>query len=433
MADRTRVVIIGGGFGGLTAAKHLGNCDLDVTLIDRTNHHLFQPLLYQVASASLLPADIAWPLRTVMRSYPNVGVVLDEVRAVNRGMRLVEVTNGPPIPFEVLIAAPGSRHSYFGHDEWEVHAPGLKDLVDAIELRERMLFAFEKAERLKDSPEAHRYLTFVIVGGGATGVELAGALAEIGRKAMARDFRSWTPKDVKILLIEGGDRILPTFAPRLSEKAKVALEALGVTVMLNTKVQDVSAKGVSIGATLIETSSVVWAAGNKASPLLESLQLPVDGAGRALVQEDLSVPGDPWIFVIGDAAHCPGADGHPLPGMAPVAIQQGQYVARVIRERIPSDQRSPFHYLDRGFMAIIGRAKAIAQVGSLQVSGFPAWLMWCFVHIFFLIGFHNRVRVMSEWAWYYITFKPGGRLMYWRPLFMHLKQRAAESEATRRG
>lgn len=433
MADRRQVVIIGGGFGGLTAAQRLGNCDLNVTVIDRANHHLFQPLLYQVASASLSPPDIAWPLRTVLRSYPNVRVMLDEVRAVNRASRLVEVTDGPPIPFDVLVAAPGSRHSYFGHDEWEAHAPGLKDLVDAITLRERMLFAFEKAERLKGSSEAQRFLTFVIVGGGPTGVELAGALAEIGRKAIARDFRSWTPKDVKILLVEGGDRVLPGFRPALSEKARVALEKLGVTVMLNTKVQDVSAKGVSIGTTLIETSNVIWAAGTKASSLLESLQLPMDGVGRAMVHADLSVPDDPWIFVIGDAAHCPGADGHPLPGIAPVAIQQGLYVARVISDHISSDERSPFQYLDRGMMAIIGRAKGIVQIGSLQLSGFPAWLMWCGVHIFFLIGFRSRLRVMSEWAWYYITFKPGGRLLFWRPLFVNLKQRAMDAEATRRG
>lgn len=408
------VVIIGGGFGGLTVAQSLNTADVEIVLIDRTNHHLFQPLLYQVATAALSPGDIAWPLRTVFRSQPNTRVVMDEVRAIDRDAHLVSVADGPPVPFDILVVAPGSRHSYFGHREWEPYAPGLKTLADALELRERLLLAFEKAERLKGTGAAHPSLTFVIVGGGPTGVELAGALAEIGRKAMVPDFRSLHLHDLTILLLEGSDRILSTFSPGLSAKARSALEALGVTVMLNATVQDVTPQGVSIGRQFIETANVIWAAGNTASPLLEPLKVSLDPWRRVIVRDDLSIPGDPWIFVIGDAACCRGADGNPLPGLAPVAMQQARYVARLIKGNILPDQRQPFRYVDRGSMTTIGRAKAVAQLGPLRLSGLPAWLVWCAVHIFFLIGFRNRFRVMSEWMWYYLTFKPGARLIYWK-------------------
>ena len=410
--SRLQVVIVGGGFGGLVAARSLRRADVEVSLVDRTNHHVFQPLLYQVATAALSPSDIAWPLRTVFRSQSNVRVVMDEVVAIDRQTRSVRVRHGPSMSFDVLIAAPGARHAYFGHEQWERYAPGLKTLTDAAKLREQMLLAFEEAERLRISTGTHRPLTFVIVGGGPTGVELAGSFAEIGRRAMGPDFPDLELADLRILLVEAGDCLLPAFAPRLSAKARVDLERMGVTVMLNSAVRDVRQNGVLIGEQFIECTQVIWAAGNRASPLLRTLTDDLDGSGRIHVQPDLTVKGDPWIFVIGDAAHCRGADGKPLPGVAPVAMQQGRYVGQMIAQRLPSERRRPFVYADRGMLATIGRAKAVAQLGRLTFAGVPAWLLWCFVHIFFLIGIRNRVRVMSEWIWYYLTFKPGARLIH---------------------
>lgn len=413
--SRRQVVVIGGGFGGLTAAQSLRRADVDVLLIDRTNHHLFQPLLYQVATAALSPGDIAWPLRTAFRSQSNVRIVMDEVEAIDRPGRAVLLRDSPKIPFDILIAAPGARHAYFGHDDWEPNAPGLKTLADGVDLRERMLLAFEQMERLWDGAQSHKPLTFVIVGGGPTGVELAGALAEIGCKAMRPDFPQLRLGDLHILLVEAGDRILPAFAPRLSARAQADLERMGVTVMVNAKVRDVQSGGVVVGEQFIESSQIIWAAGNRASPVLDSLKVELDGSGRVMVRPDLTIDGEPWIFVIGDAAHCMGRDGKPLPGLAPVAMQQGRYVGMVIANKLPHEQRRPFVYADRGMLATIGRAKAVAQLGALRFSGFIAWLLWCVVHIFFLIGIRNRFRVMSEWIWYYITFKPGARLIYGRP------------------
>ncbi len=405
-----QVVIIGGGFGGLAAAQSLR--DADVVLIDRTNHHLFQPLLYQVATAALSPGDIAWPLRTIFRRHPHVRVVMDEVLSIDRAARLVRLRASAPIAFDVLIVAPGSRHSYFGHDAWEQSAPGLKTLADAVYLREKMLLAFEEAERRQIATGTRDRLTFVIVGGGATGVELAGALAEIGRKAMRPDFPNLRLDDLAILLVEGGSRILPGFNPDLSAKASSALERMGVTIKLNSPVSEIRADGVMIGSEFVRSTSIIWAAGNKASPLLTSLAAPQDESGRINVQRDLTIPGDSWIFVIGDAAHCAGSDGIPLPGLAPVAVQQGRYVATLIREQTAPDQRRPFVYSDRGMLATIGRAQAVAQIGLLRLSGLVAWLLWCAVHIFLLIEFRSRARVMSEWMWYYLTFKPGARVIY---------------------
>ena len=412
-----RVVIIGGGFGGLTAAKSI--LEGDVVLIDRTNHHLFQPLLYQVATAALSPGDIAWPLRTMFRSQPNVHVVMDEVISIDRTARVVVVRNGPPIAFDVLVVSPGSRHAYFGHDEWETLAPGLKTMTDAVRLREKMLFAFEEAERRRAATGAHDPLTFVIVGGGPTGVELAGALAEIGRKAMGPDFPSLRLDDMCILLVEGGPRILPGFSEKLSARAEAALRRMGVTIKLKSLVSDVREHGVMIGEEFVPSTSVIWAAGNRASPLLSSLSVPQDGSGRIKVESDLTIPGDPWIFVIGDGAHCVGKDGRLLPGLAPVAMQEGRYVASLINQRTPPEQRRPFTYSDRGMLATIGRAQAVAQIGPLHVSGLFAWLLWCVVHIFFLIGLRSRVRVMSEWMWYYLTFRPGARLLFEQPARPH--------------
>jgi NADH dehydrogenase len=410
---RKRVVIIGGGFGGLTAAQSLRHAE--VVLIDRTNHHLFQPLLYQVATAALSPGDIAWPLRTIFRRNPNVRVVMDEVLSIDRAARLVRLRDSAPILFDALIVAPGSRHSYFGHDAWEQSAPGLKNLADAVRLREKMLLAFEEAERRRAATGIRERLTFVIVGGGPTGVELAGALAEIGWKAMGPDFPTFHLDDLAILLVEGGSRILPGFSSDLSAKAAAALERMGVTVKLNSPVSDVRADGVTIGGEFIRSTNVIWAAGNRASPLLGSLAVPQDGSDRIRVQADLTIPGDPWLFVIGDAANSAGPDGIPLPGLAPVAMQQGRYVATLIQEQTAPERRQPFRYADRGMLATIGRAKAVAQIGRLHLSGLIAWLLWCVVHIFFLIGLRNRVRVISEWMWYYLTFKPGAQVIYALP------------------
>ena len=410
---RRKVVIIGGGFGGLTAAQSLRGVDVDVVLIDRTNHHLFQPLLYQVATAALSPGDIAWPLRTAFRSQPNVRVVMDEVQAIDRSGRTVRLRDGGPIRFDVLIVAPGARHAYFGHEHWESYAPGLKTLADGVDLCERMLLAFEQAER-SSTPRPRTPLTFVIVGGGPTGVELAGALAEIGRKAMRPDFPHLQLQDLRIVLVEAGERLLPAFSPRLSARARADLEHMGVTVMVNARVRDVRPNGVVVGEEFIESSQIIWAAGNRASPILESLQADLDSSGRIKVRPDLTIEEESWIFVIGDAAHCTGQDGKPLPGLAPVAMQQGRYVGNLIARCLPPEQRRPFTYADRGMLATIGRAKAVAELRALRFSGLIAWLLWCVVHIFFLIGIRNRFRVMSEWIWYYITFKPGARLIYGR-------------------
>ena len=412
MAGRT-IVIIGGGFGGLTAGRALTHDD--VVLIDRTNHHLFQPLLYQVATAALSPGDIAWPLRTIFRGQRNIRVIMDEVLSIERAARSVLLRESPPVPFDVLIVAPGSRHAYFGHDEWEPFAPGLKTLTDAVRLRARMLLAFEEAERRRAATGKNEPLTFVIVGGGPTGVELAGALAEIGRKAMGPDFPNLRLDDLCILLVEGGPRILPGFSEDLSTRASRALARMGVTVRLKSLVREVGESGVKIGEEFVPSTSVIWAAGNKASPLLDSLSVPQDASGRVKVQPDLTIPGDSWLFVIGDGAHCLGNDGKPLPGLAPVAMQQGRYVAQLIERRTPPPQRRPFSYADRGMLATIGRAKAVAQIGPLRASGLFAWLLWCVVHIFFLIGLRSRIRVMSEWIWYYLTFKPGARLLFEQP------------------
>jgi len=404
------VVIIGGGFGGLTAAKHIKKSNLTITLIDRTNHHLFQPLLYQVATAALSPGDIAVPIRSVLKGRNNIEIIMLEALSINKKESFVQL-NDRKIPFDFLIAAPGSSHSYFGKNEWEKYAPGLKTLSDALSIREQILVSFEKAERIEDPKEREKYLTFVVVGGGPTGVEMAGAIAEISKQNMLKDFRNINPKTAKIILIEGLSRVLTSFSERLSSAAKKDLKKLGVKVLTNTMVTNISGNGVSLKNEFIETKNIIWAAGNKASELMKSLDAEMDKAGRIMVQKDLTVKDYPNIFVIGDAAHVENDKGELLPGIAPVAIQQAKYVAKIINKKIEHSQRKPFFYFDKGIMATIGKAKAVAKIRKLEFTGFFAWLLWSFIHIFFLITFRNRFRVMAEWIWYYFTSRRGVRLI----------------------
>ncbi|MBI3436493.1 MAG: NAD(P)/FAD-dependent oxidoreductase [Proteobacteria bacterium] len=403
-----RVVIIGAGFGGLSAAKALAGTRYDVTLIDRHNYHLFQPLLYQVATADLSPADIASPIRRIVRDLANVNVVLAEVSGIDVERREV-LAEGRRIAFDVLIVASGVQHAYFGHDDWAPFAPGLKTIDDATYLRRRILLAFEKAETEPDERERRRLLNFVVVGGGPTGVEMAGAIAELAKRALAADFRAIDPRAARVILVEAAERLLMSFHPSLSQAARRSLARLGVEVRFGAGVTECSGDGVRLGAETIEARTIVWAAGVKASPAGEWLRTPVDRAGRVMVAPDLSVPGHPDIFVIGDTAHAAGADGRPLPGIAPVAKQQGQYVARLLRAR--RDGAAAFRYRDFGAMATIGRRHAVAQFDRLRIAGVPAWLLWCVAHIYFLIGFRNRFAVAMSWAWSYVTFERGTRLI----------------------
>jgi len=414
---RKRVVIIGGGFGGMTAARYLR--DVDVILIDRTNHHVFQPLLYQVATAALSPSDIAWPLRTLLRSYPNVRIVMNDVVSIDRIARMVHLRHGTPIGFDALIVAPGSRHAYFGHPEWKSFAPGLKTLTDAVRLRERMLLAFEEADRQRADTGSQNRLTFVIVGGGPTGVELTGSLVEIGRKTMGPDYPHLRREDLSIILVEAGSRLLPECDPKLSAKSLAVLEQMGVTVKLNQPVTAVRIDGVMLGDEWIASTNVIWTAGTKASPLLKTLGVNQDSSGRVNVQSDLTIPGDPWIFIIGDAAHCLDRNGTPLPGIAPVAMTEGRYVATLINEELPPAHRSPFLYRDHGLLVTIGRAQAVAQIGPFRTSGLIAWLIWGVIHITFLLGLTNPIRVLSTWIWSCLTFKPGARVLFARRIVQH--------------
>jgi NADH:quinone reductase (non-electrogenic) len=410
--SKPRVVIVGAGFGGLSAAKALKNTDVDVVVIDKNNHHLFQPLLYQVATAALSPGDIAQPIRTELRGNKNVQVILDEVKSIDKENSTLELTNGF-LDFDYLILAPGNRHSYFGNDEWEKHAPGLKDLNDAIIMREKILKSFEKAERnYKNKEEYRRNTSFVIVGGGPTGVELAGAIAEIARKTILKDFPLIKAKDITIKLIDGADSLLTQYDESLSNYTRTTLEKMGVEVILNTMVKSVEQELVITNNGEFESSNIIWAAGNTASPLLKTLDTDLDRAGRALVNPDMSIVGYDNIFVIGDASYLVDANGKTVPGIAPAAMQQARYVADLIVQRKKLNSRKPFKYLDKGSMATIGRAKAIAQVGKLKFKGFIAWMMWGIIHIMFLIDFRNRLKVMTEWLWYYITFKPGASLIF---------------------
>ncbi|HKI77594.1 MAG TPA: NAD(P)/FAD-dependent oxidoreductase [Ignavibacteriaceae bacterium] len=411
---KPRIVIIGGGFGGLTVAKSLLKIDAEITIIDKTNYHLFQPLLYQVASAALSPADIAIPIRAVFGNRKNVKVIMDEVISINSDKRQV-ILKDNKINFDYLIIAIGSSHSYFGNENWEQYAPGLKTLGDALEIREKILKSLEFAEKEENSEKRKKYLRFVIVGGGPTGVEMAGAISEIAKQSMMKDFRNINSSDTEIFLIEGTSRILNSYSEKLSQKAQLELESMGVVVKLNTFVTDISAKGVKMGENFIETTNVIWAAGNQVSPILKSLNVELDKVGRVMVNRDLSIENDPNIFVIGDAAHINGEQGKPVPGVAQGAIQEGKFVAEVIKSQKRYSERGNFIYKDKGNLATIGRAKAIAEIKGLKLSGFLAWLTWCFIHILYLISFRNRFRVMAEWAWYYLSFRHGIRLIVGKP------------------
>lgn len=400
---RQKVIIIGGGFGGLNAAKELKKAPVDVLLIDKSNHHLFQPLLYQVATAALSPGDIAVPIREVLAKQANASVLLADIVSINKKDRMVIADNGDIFSYDYLILAPGASHSYFGHPEWEIYAPGLKTLSDALTIREKVLLSYERAERCENYSDAEKFMRFVIIGGGPTGVEMAGAIAEIAHKSLVNNFRNINPQQTKIFLIEGEGQILPSFPKELADKGQKALEKLGVDVLLKTRVTGVTDRGIYIGDKFLETPNIIWAAGNQASPLLKTLGVPLDKSQRVIVGPDLSITGHPEVFVIGDAACNYGMDGVPLPGIAPVAIQHGKYVANLIRKLTPVQERKPFVYFDKGMMATIGKAKAVAMMGKLKISGYLAWLAWSFIHVVYLISFANRFIVMTEWIFLYFS------------------------------
>ena len=406
-----KVVILGGGFAGINAAKTLGNSQTDVWLIDKTNHHLFQPLLYQVASAALSPSDIAVPIREIVSPYENVTVLMGEVTHIDKEKKIVSLKNGEKVDYEYLIISLGARHSYFGHEEWEKYATGLKTLSDALKIREKILMSFEIAERCDSISEAEKYLNFVIVGGGPTGVEMAGAIAEIAHETMLKNFRRIDPTKTKIYLVEGSPHILPAYPEDLAAKAQKYLEQFKVRVMQKKRVTLVTGEGAEVDGKIIPAKNIFWAAGNQASPILQTLNVPIDRAGRVIVGPDLTIPDHPEVFVLGDAAHCKDKNGEPLPGLAPVAGQQGRYVANLIRRRVAPENRRPFKYLDKGTMATIGKTKAVGMFKKFQFTGFFAWIAWCFVHIFFLIGFRNRFLVLTNWLISYFTPKRGARLI----------------------
>jgi NADH dehydrogenase len=409
--NMSHILIIGGGFAGLNAAKGLGDvADVEVTLVDRTNHHLFQPLLYQVAMAGLSPAEIAAPIRSLLSRYHNIRVLSGEVSSLDL-KRNVVVTDFGDLAFDYLILACGAKHDSFGHDEWEEHAPGLKSLEQATEIRRRVLLAYEQAEVSVSAEDRKRLLTFVVVGGGPTGVELAGALAEMSRFTLAKDFRNIDATLAHVILLEAGPRILPMFSAQMAARAKCDLERLGVQVRTNTSVTRIDANGVGLGDEGIQAATVLWAAGVKASPLGHSAGLAVDRNGRVMVEPDLSVQGHKNVFVAGDLACFTYQTNKPLPGTAPVAMQQGRFLARAIRRDMQGKSREKFHFADKGQMATIGRSRAIVEVGRLKVAGFSAWLLWLVIHIYYLTGFQNRLLVVLQWAWSYISYARGARLI----------------------
>jgi len=409
--DKVKVVIVGAGFGGLEAAKALRHADAEVVVIDRHNHHCFQPLLNQVPTAALSPADIAWPIRHILRSQRNATVLMEKVLGIDAEERLVRAESGE-VPYDYLVIAAGAQHSYFSHDEWAAYAPGLKRIEDATTIRRKILTAFERAELTQDNNEQQRLLTFVIVGGGATGVEMAGAIADVARQTLAADFRRTDPRRARIILIEAGSRVLPTFPPRLSDYVRKTLERSGVEVRTDTLVTDCDAQGVDLKNRRIDSETIIWAAGVTASPAAQWLGAETDASGRVKVAKDLSAPDNPNIFVIGDTASVLDEQGRPVPGIAPAAKQMGKYVAKVIYARITgSKQPGPFRYVHFGDLATIGRRAAVVKLGRLELKGFVAWAFWSVAHIYFLIGLRYRFLVAINWAWDYITFQRGARLI----------------------
>ena len=408
---KPRVVIVGGGFGGLDAAKGLRRVAADVVLIDRQNHHCFQPLLYQVATAALSPADVAWPIRHIVRDQENVTVLMEEAVGIDPARKMVLTDNGER-PYDYLIVATGATHAYFGHDEWAAFAPGLKRIEDATRVRRSILIAFERAELTHNEDERRRLLTFAVVGGGATGVEMAGAIAEIARQTLATDFRFIDPRTARIVLIEAGPRLLPGFPSRQSDYVRRALVRAGVEVMTDTRVTNCDAHGVDLDSGRLDAGTVIWAAGVVASPVARWLDADADRAGRVKVAPDLTAPGHSDIFVVGDAAAVADETGRPVPGMAPGAKQMGQYAAKVIAARIAGKAApAPFHYVHLGELATIGRRAAVVKLGRLELKGFIGWLFWSMVHIYFLIGLRNRFVVAFTWLWSYLTFQRGARLI----------------------
>ncbi len=434
MKLRRHVVVVGGGFAGLSVTKALRQAPVHVTLVDRSNHFLFQPLLYQVAMAGLAPAEIAAPIRSLLRRRQNVQVLLAEVTGVDFQKQSVYTGECAPIQYDYLVLAPGARNYYFGHDEWAKVAPGLKDLDDAVEIRRRVLLAFEAAEREPDPAIRRRHLNFVVIGGGPTGVELAGSIAELATYVLSRDFRSIRPDATHVLLLEGGQRILSSFEPVLSEKARASLQAMGVEVRTGAHVTSIDSGGVCIGQERIEATTVLWAAGVRASSLGQELGLKTDQQGRVLVDSDCTVPGLPNVFVIGDAANfTPTGESEPLPGLSPVAMQQGRFVARQIALDIEGGPHERFHYRDKGIMATIGRSRAVARIGNVRVSGFIAWLAWLGLHIMYLIDFRNRLLVLIDWAWSYFTYQRGSRLITGRRLEAGAVRGDSSSSVTKDG
>jgi len=408
---RPKVVIVGAGFGGIEAAKALKRAPVDITLIDRTNHHTFQPLLYQVATAALSPAEVAWPIRHILRGQKNATVLMAEVTGVDLRLKRVELKDADPVDYDQLIIATGATHSYFGHDDWAEYAPGLKRIEDATRIRRRILIGFERAELTNDEAERARLLTFVIVGGGATGVEMAGAIAEIARYTIAKDFRRIDPRKARIILLEAGPRVLPALPSDLSEYAVRALTRMGVEVRTQTRVTSCDARGVDLEGGRIDAGTIIWAAGVVASPAAKWLNAEHDRAGRVTVGPDLSVPNWPDVFVIGDAAAVTDATGKPLPGVAPTAKQMGRYVGRVIVARLDGNTLPPFRYRHPGDLATVGRRAAVVKMGPLHLKGFLGWLFWGVAHIYFLIGLRYRFIVAFTWLWDYLTFQRGARLI----------------------
>jgi NADH:quinone reductase (non-electrogenic) len=410
VSSAPHVVIVGAGFGGLATARVLAGAPVRVTVVDRSNHHLFQPLLYQVAMAALSPAEIAVPIRAVFRDASNVFVIMAEVVSFDLEHKSLALGDGTTLEWDYLVVAAGAETNYYGHPEWSLYAPGLKSIEDALEIRRRVLVALERAEGARDEALRRQLLTFVVIGGGPTGLELAGAIAELARPIAASDFRRIDPSWIKVVLIEAGERLLAAFDPKLSQKAADSLAEIGVQVRTQARVTNIDARGVWLGDELIPSSSILWTAGVRASGLAAQLGAPLDRAGRIVVGDDCALPGHARAFAIGDIA-CFGTPAGPLPGVSPVAMQQGRYVARTIVRELGGEGREPFHYVDKGSMATIGRTRAVAQIGRLRLSGLVAWLAWLFVHLWYLIDRRNRLSVFLDWCWSYLTFRHGARLI----------------------